>query len=105
MELDENISPQFDCGARLALGALRLDVISFSPTAQHLIDFCCLGLQQERVEDRRLAATIRADQYDKSRRRRKINYLEISESLVVHQVYAANPHEPLVFLVFPVTLL
>ena len=55
------------------------------------------GLQQERIEDRRLASAVRADEYHEPRSSGYVSYRELGESLVVLQAYVFYSH--------PITLL
>ena len=50
------------------------------------------GLQQERIEDRRLASAVRADEYHEPRSSGYVSYRELGESLVVLQAYFFYSH-------------
>ena len=50
------------------------------------------SLQQERIEDRRLASAVRADEYHEPRSGGYVGYRELGETLVVLQAYVFYSH-------------
>ena len=88
MELDLNAARDLS----RALGFQHFLVILLGVPGQGKVVDGRAGFQQERIEDRRLASTVRTDEYHKPRGSGHVTYEEFGESFVVLQVYIFYSH-------------
>ena len=88
MELDPNALRDFMGG----LGLQHPLVVLLGVRGEALVVDGRAGLQQERIEDRRLASAVGADEYHEPRTSGYVSYRELGESLVVLQVYFLYSH-------------